>query len=119
MDGASATSQSVEHSVFDQADLREYAGLYLSGTSPTHPDCSPVLADLQRFASLGKVYLESAADELLHADAELLARRLAEAGLDMTRHIEANAHHGWQLFPDLLPEAKASLQRLADFITQA
>ena len=119
VDGASATSQSVEHSVFDQADLREYAGLYLCGTSPTHPDCSPVLADRRKFASLGKVYLESAADELLHADAELLTRRLTEAGLDTTRHIQANAHHGWQLFPDLLPEAKASLQRLADFITQA
>jgi acetyl esterase/lipase len=119
VDGASAIQDGVDHSAFDREDLREYAGLYLSGTPATHPDCSPVLAGQRDLAELGRVYLESARNELLHANATLLADRLSHAGVELHRHEEPRAHHGWQLLPDLLPEAKHSIERVAQFITEA
>lgn len=117
VDGVSSTINEADHSAFDREDLREYASLYLSGESPTNPECSPVLASKEKLATLGEVYIESAASELLNADAQLLASRLSEAGVDLTTHEEPKAHHGWQLLPDLLPEAKQSAQRLAQFLT--
>ena len=117
VDGASSLQEGVDHSAFDREDLREYAGLYLSGTPATHPDCSPALADTSDLAELGKIYLESARNELLHANATLFAERLSAAKVDFIQHTEPRAHHGWQLLPDLLPEAKHSLERVAQFIT--
>lgn len=117
VDGASYTREGVDHSAFDHADLREYAGLYLGGMPPTEPDCSPVLASDQALSRLGRVYLESAQGELLHGNAQLLETRLREAGLALTVHEEPLAHHGWQLFPDILPEARQSLERIASFLT--
>ena len=117
VDGASAIQDGVDHSAFDREDLREYAGLYLSGASATHPDCSPVLANEDDLGTLGRVYLESARNELLHANATLLTDQLALANVQLHRHEEPRAHHGWQLLPDILPEAKHSLERVAQFIT--
>lgn len=117
VDGASAIKMGEDHSAFDREDLREYAGMYLSGTAPTNPDCSPVLAGDNELAQLGEVYLESARNELLHANATLLSDRLIAAGVELQEHEEELAHHGWQLLPDILPEAKRSLQRVADFMS--
>lgn len=117
VDGPSALSGRCDHSVFDHRDLREYAGLYLGGHAPTHPDCSPVLASDAALATLGNVYLESSTNELLHADSRLLQSRLNEAGVPLEVHEEPAAHHGWQLFPDLLPEAKRTTERVHRFLT--
>ena len=118
VNGASSVVNVSEHSAFDREDLREYASLYLKGFSPTDPDCSPLLAPHSAMANLGSIYIESAADELLHADAQMLAQRLQECGARPVTHIEPKAHHGWQLLPDLLPEAKQSAIRVSRFFTQ-
>ena len=116
VDGASSTINIADHSAFDREDLREYASLYLGGEPATNPECSPVLASKEKLATLGKVFIESAASELLNADAKLLASRLSEAGVAITTHEEPKAHHGWHLLPDLLPEAKQSADRLSQFM---
>ena len=116
VNGASSSNNVADHSAFDRDDLREYASLYLGGEAPTNPACSPVLADRASFAALGEVYIECAANELLNADAQLLASRMREAGVSLTTHEEARAHHGWQLLPDILPEAKQSAERLGQFL---
>lgn len=117
VDGPSSLEDRRASSVFDREDLREYAALYLGGHAPTAPDCSPVLAPGADLRRLGPIYLESAADELLRGDAELLASRLQEEGHPLIRFTEESAPHGWQLFPDLLPEARRTTERLADFLT--
>ncbi len=117
VDGASSMADKSDHSVFDRQDLREYAGLYLGGHAATHPDCSPVLAKEESLAELGKVYIESAKDELLHEDAVLLAERLKSAKVDLEIHEEPSAHHGWQLFPDILPEARRTAERVSRFMS--
>jgi len=119
VDGPSAQLNSAEHSVFDREDLREYAGLYLAGHPATHPDCSPILAADEALQSIGPVLLESSKSEMLQADAQALAHRAEELHLDLTWAQEERSHHGWQLFPDVLPEAQRSLERMTDFLSQA
>jgi hypothetical protein len=36
----------------------------------------------------------------------------------VTHRIESEAHHGWQLFPDLLPEAKRSIQKITSHLNE-
>lgn len=106
------------HSAFDREDLREYASLYLAGANPTLPDCSPVLADTSEFTHLKSVLLESSKIELLRGDSVLLAAKCQEAQIPCIWEEEPSAHHGWQLFPDWLPEAKRSLERIRNFLAQ-
>ena len=56
-------------------------------------------------------------DELLHEDAMLLAERLKSAKVDLEVHEESSAHHGWQLFPDILPEARRTAERVSRFMS--
>ena len=119
VDGPSAQLNSNSHSVFDREDLREYASLYLAGHSATQPDCSPMLATDERLRQVGAILLESSKAEMLHADSAGLAQRAEELGLTLTWAQEEQAHHGWQLFPDVLPEAQRSVQRMRDFLAQA
>ena len=116
VDGASSTINIADHSAFDREDLREYASLYLGGEPATNPQCSPVLASKEALATLGNVYIESATSELLHADAALLSAAVKAAGVPLTTHQEPKAHHGWQLLPDILPEAKQSCERVGQFL---
>lgn len=119
VDGHSARRNASGHSVFDREDLREYAGLYLAGHAATSPDCSPILADDSSLQRLGAILLESSTAEMLHADAEALAARAKALKLPLTWAQEDQAHHGWQLFPDVLPEAQRSIQRMTDFLAKA
>lgn len=116
VDGPSAKRNASGHSAFDREDLREYASLYLSGKTPTAADCSPLLAPREELLTLGPVLLEYSEIEMLRDDAATFAERCREAGLDLTESIEPKAPHGWQLFPDLLPEAKRSVERMHNFL---
>jgi len=118
VDGPSARRNASGHSAFDREDLREYAGLYLSGTAPTSADCSPILAGGDALRTLGPVLLEYSENEMLRDDSSTFADRCRETGLDLTETIEPDAPHGWQLFPDLLPEAKRSVERMRNFLVR-
>ena len=118
VDGPSAQRNESRHSAFDREDLREYAGLYLAGKAPTAPDCSPLLASTEALQTLGPILLEHSENELLAEDSVAFATTCRTAGLDITHAIEPDAPHGWQLFPDLLPEAKRSIERMRDFLAQ-
>lgn len=117
VDSASSLNGTASSSAFDREDLREYAGMYLRGHAATAADCSPVLAGGDDLKGLGPVYLESARNELLRPDAELLGRKLRDAGITIVEREEPEAHHGWQLFPDILPEAGRSIENVAAFLT--
>ena len=56
--------------------------------------------------------------EYLWHDAENLAEELDKAGVPFEFRIEPAALHGWQLFPDILPEAKRSIDKMVGFILQ-
>ena len=51
-----------------------------------------------------------------HVAAETLAAKLQKENVQFEFRVEKSALHAWQLFPDILPEAKRSIEKMAAFI---
>ncbi|MDB4694576.1 alpha/beta hydrolase [Flavobacteriales bacterium] len=111
-----SNTESQSHwSPFERLDMLEYATHYLQGQDASNPKASPLLAS---FAEWPPVYLEASKVEYLWHDAENLAEELDKAEVPFEFRIEPAALHGWQLFPDILPEAKRSIDKMVGFILQ-
>jgi len=100
-------------SPFDRLDMKTYGELYAGKMPLDDPQISPLRGRVEGFPP---VFLESSEVEYLRPDARAWAVRLAEAGVPVEERTEAFALHGWQLFPDLLPEAQRSVQAVAAFL---
>ncbi len=88
-------------------------------TGPTDlPDddvtISPLVDDL---SLLPPMHVEVGGTEVLLGEAQLLAKRGQAAGAEVSLHVEPDAFHMWQLWSPWLPQADASLQRAAEFVT--
>jgi acetyl esterase/lipase len=100
-------------SPFERLDMLEYATHYLQGHSPDDPKASPILSSLKQWPP---VYLEASRAEYLWSDSEMLAKKLRAQNIPFEFRIEESALHAWQLFPDILPEAKRSIDRMVAFL---
>jgi acetyl esterase/lipase len=83
------------------------------GKGEIDPLASPVNRDL---AGLPPVLLLAAEDEMLRCDAELMAERLAAAGVPCTLQIWAGQVHAFPVLGDLLPESRAAIHEIGMFI---
>lgn len=110
----SIVQNAVAHSPFDSEDSMEYSHNYLG----EHPSDDPLVCPLVNgdFRHLPPVYLEWAEDEFLTPDIEVLRDQMEKSGVSLTVRTESQAVHGWQVLPDLLPEAKRSSVALGGWI---
>jgi acetyl esterase/lipase len=76
---------------------------------------SPVDADL---SSLPPVMIHASSDELLLADAELMAKRLNAAGIRCDLHLWDGQIHDFPLAADVLPEGRRAIGYIGDFVQQ-
>lgn len=76
-------------------------------------DTSPVNAQL---AGLPPVLLIAAESEMLRCDAELMTERLAAADVPVTLQIWAGQVHAFPVLVDLLPESRAAVHEVAEFV---
>ncbi|MBV8785879.1 MAG: alpha/beta hydrolase [Mycobacterium sp.] len=74
---------------------------------------SPVDADL---SSLPPVTIHASSDELLLADAELMAKRLEGSGIRCDLHLWDGQIHDFPLAADILPEGRRALKYVGDFV---
>ncbi|AGL37286.1 alpha/beta hydrolase fold domain-containing protein [Mycobacterium avium subsp. paratuberculosis] len=74
---------------------------------------SPVDADL---SSLPPVTIHASSDELLVADAELMAKRLEASGIHCDLHLWDGQIHDFPLAADVLPEGRRAIKYLGDFV---
>lgn len=74
---------------------------------------SPVDADL---SSLPPVTIHASSDELLLADAELMAKRLEASGIHCDLHLWEGQIHDFPLAADVLPEGRRAIKYLGDFV---
>jgi acetyl esterase/lipase len=74
---------------------------------------SPVDADL---SSLPPVTIHASSDELLLADAELMAKRLEASGIHCDLHLWDGQIHDFPLAADVLPEGRRAIKYLGDFV---
>ncbi len=88
----------------------------VTGSRVLDPAMSPVNADLR---DLPPVLIMCAAGEVLRHDAELMTARLDKAGVPVELHIWEGQVHAFPVLAHLLPESRAALDRVADFVTRA
>lgn len=100
-------------SPFERLDMVEYASHYLRDTGAEDPRVCPLERPLD---GLTNVYIEASKAEYLHPDFVLACEVFEKHGVAHTAREESGALHGWQLFPDVLPEAKRSVKAFATFL---
>ncbi|HEU5029827.1 MAG TPA: alpha/beta hydrolase [Spirillospora sp.] len=96
--------------------LEKLVEAFLGHLDLKDPAVSPVRADL---AGLPPVLLTAGSTELLYCDSELMARRLAEAGVPATLQVWDRQIHVFQMFGPLLPESRAAVAGLGRFVRDA
>ena len=96
--------------------LNILARTFLGEELPTHPDASPVYANLH---GLSPVMIQAGENEVMLSDAIRLAGNLAEARVRTTLEVWPGMFHVWHLFAGILPEADSALINAVRFIENA
>jgi acetyl esterase/lipase len=94
---------------------RSFAGWYLNGADPRHPQASPLYGN---HTGLPPSLLMVGEDEILHDDAALMADRLRAAGCVAELEVWPRMMHVWPLFARILPEGRAAIARIGAFVQQ-
>lgn len=95
------------------ASARRSIKMYLLGTDPHNPLASPLYADL---TGLPPIFLQVGSKEVMLDDAVQFALRAGKAGVDVTLDIWPGMIHSWQLAAQFVPEARAALTAIGEFI---
>jgi acetyl esterase/lipase len=88
----------------------------LAGADPADGKVSPLHADL---TGLPPTLLVVSSSEVIYCDSELMAERLAAAGVPCTLSVWPNQLHVFQAFGPLVPEAGRSIAEIARFVRAA
>lgn len=91
----------------------EMAEMYLRGADPSDPRASPLCAE---FEGAPPVWITVGDTEILLDDSRRIAARLRLQGVDVTLVQERDLPHVWPVFHNILPEARRTLDTLADWI---
>ena len=87
--------------------------LLTDGTFPAAPELSPVNHDL---SVLPPSLLIAAEGEVLRCDSELMAERLAAAGVPCTLQIWEGQIHAFPIMVGLIPEADRAIEEIGSFV---
>ncbi|NUS45921.1 MAG: alpha/beta hydrolase [Mycobacteriaceae bacterium] len=87
-------------------------GFAAAGGRGLDPAWSPVNHD---FTGLPPVLIQVGSTEVLMSDAERLAQRCAEAGVDCEMQVWDRAPHVFHILSDVLPEARAAITAIGAF----
>lgn len=88
--------------------------MYMGEADPLQPLASPLHGD---FTGAPPVWISVGTSEILLDNSTQMAERLQAQGVDAQLTIEDDLPHVWPLFHTLLPEARATLDQLAGWIT--
>lgn len=100
----------------DDAQDRYLASLAFPGIAPASVDASPLFGPLHL---LPRTFITYAENEVLAGDGAMLAEAAGIAGVDVTLNVEHDLMHMWTLWPEQLPAAARTLDRIAAWIRDA
>ena len=86
--------------------------LYCGEEDPKNPYVSPIFGD---FNKLPPLFIQVGSHEVLYDDAIRLGERAKAAGVDVMVDVWEGMFHGFQMFYDFGPEAKAAIKRMSEF----
>lgn len=95
--------------------VQQLARLLTEGAEELDPAISPVNADL---GALPPVLIQVGSTEMLLPDSELMAQRLAAAGVPCRLQVWEGQVHVFQVFADLVPEGLAAIHEAGAFIRE-
>ncbi len=98
----------------EDASDRDLAKKSFGDQLSTHPDASPIFANL---STLPPVWLTAATNEVLLDDSLMLLRRMGQYGINVEAHILGGLCHLWMMWPYVLPQFDPLFASLARFMT--
>lgn len=113
--GDSIVANSERDPMFVAEDMERYARVYLGAQSPEDPLASPLHGD---FAHLPPLLTHVGENECLLDDARQVHHKMLAAGRSSELRIFKGVPHGWQFGTPFVPEARTSLNEIAQFIGQ-
>ena len=111
--GDSAATKAHLDPVVNPDALAGMGQAYLQGQDPRSPYASPLYAEL---AGLPPLLIQVGTHEVLLDDSVRFAWKAEAAGVDVTLEVEDEMVHVWQIFSSFLPEGKAAIERIGEFI---
>lgn len=115
LSGASYNANARKDVMLDTHTLVDSARMYLKGTDPRQPLASPLFGD---FHNLPPLLIQVGSDELILSDAEGVAEKARQAGVDVTLEVWPGMQHEWHFAADFVPEGKQAIQSIGIFIQQ-
>jgi len=113
LSGASVATNAAADPIYEIGAARKFAGYYLAGADPRNPYASPLYGDL---AGLPPSLIQVGSDEAQLDDSVRMADKLRAAGCDVDLKVWPLMPHAWQLFARLLPEARAAIEQIGEFL---
>ncbi|WP_106402990.1 alpha/beta hydrolase fold domain-containing protein [Actinocorallia populi] len=107
-------SNELSDDLLPAAKLAWLGGHFCAGAPDDDPLFDPVRGDYTGFPPL---LLISSSTEILRDDARLVAKLAAAAGAEVEHHEWIGQVHVFPVFADFVPEAKAALRRIGEFLT--
>jgi epsilon-lactone hydrolase len=99
-----------------RADFELRAGYYLAGNRPNDPLVSPLFAAADDLAALPPLHIEVGTADRLLGDAQTLAAKARQAGVEAELEVTPEAVHCFPLHVPDAPESAAAVARTAAFI---
>ncbi|WP_297767700.1 alpha/beta hydrolase [uncultured Roseovarius sp.] len=112
--GASITENAARDVVLSPGRIEEMRGMFLAGQSPEDPRASPLRG---HFKGAPPVWMAVGDTEILRDDAVRMHEALETQGVRSVLQVKHDHPHVWPLFHNVLPEAKATLHDLSEWIS--
>ncbi|WP_344449891.1 alpha/beta hydrolase fold domain-containing protein [Actinocorallia aurantiaca] len=106
-------SNELSDDLLPAAKIAWLGGVFCDGAPEEDPLFDPVRGDYTDFPPL---LLISSSTEILRDDARLVAKTAASAGAEVVHHEWIGQVHVFPVFADFVPEAKAALRQVAEFL---
>jgi epsilon-lactone hydrolase len=111
----SLQANSERDSMFVAEDIERYAHAYLGDHSRRDPLASPLFADPR---GLPPLLIQVGRDEVLLDDARGVHTKALATGVPSTLYIYEHVPHGWHYGAPFVPEARAALLEVTEFIAR-
>jgi len=111
--GGSLAANAASDPMLNAGDMPAVAADYLAGADPRHPYASPLYGDP---SGLPPVLIQVGSDEVLRDDAVRMAEKLRAANPLSELQIWPLMPHVWQAYAPVLPEARAAVADIGQFV---
>lgn len=114
--GASILANAKRDPFFVPEDVERYADLYLGAQPRQTPFASPLYGE---FSGLPRLLIQVGESEMLLDDARTVHAKAMAAGVASELRIFQSVPHVWHLMTPFVPEARAALREVAEFVSRS